>query len=143
MAYMKRILFCAIPVMMLYSCSSPEQPQPSSEPKETVQEFHISLDSAGQITDTSCYQLLREVAARVSRNADRVMLISCTEDMNSDSAEYRMAMKQADAVKAYMLSLNLPRIYYNVGIEIAGDSMPAVPQQPEAIENRRIMLRWR
>jgi hypothetical protein len=128
--------------MILHACNSTETPQPTTV-EESIQEFRIRLDTAGQITDTSCYKLLRQVAERVSRNADRVMLISCTENMNSDSAEYRTAMKQADAVKAYMLSLNLPRIYYNVGIEIAGDSMPAVPQKPEAAENRRIILRWR
>jgi hypothetical protein len=104
--------------------------------------FRFETDSAGNIQDENVRRQLKDLAIRVSKNADRVMLYSYTEKMSSSDTAVQIATLQAYAAKNWMYKYASERIYYSVGIDARGFENPVEPNAPESKMNRRIEVEF-
>ncbi len=114
---------------------------PAEEQQEQRLLIRFELDSAGAITDTAVINQLSDLAKRVSANADRVVMYSYTEQMDSAGQDVAMAQERAIAAKAIMFKAAKERIYYSVGIEAMGYKEP-LSANPKSADNRRIEIKY-
>ncbi len=126
-------------IVTLFSCQ-PKTAEQTSPPPTLV--FRFEVDSAGNIVEEDVKLQLKELAMRISKKADRVMLYSYTEKMSSDDSSRLLASQQAYAAKDWMYQAAQERIYYNVGIAIKGFENPIDSAAPESKINRRIEVQF-
>lgn len=126
-------------IAVLFTCC--RQSTQVAESKETVV-LQFQLDSTGAITDTAVVRQLIDIAVRISKNADRIMLHSYTEKMDSTEQEAELAMQMARAAKEAMAKAPVPRVFYNVGIDIHGSAAPLDAAHPASAANRRIEVEF-
>ncbi len=124
---------------LLVSCSN--QNQKVAEKKERIV-LRFELDTAGNITDAEVKKQLAELALRISANADKVMMYSYTEKMNTLEESTAVATTQAYAAKMWMYQSAKERIYYSVGIEAKGFENPVDAANPYSRANRRIEIEY-
>ena len=103
---------------------------------------HFELDSAGNLTDAAAKKQLEELAVKISRNADRVMMFSYTEKQDSVGRDIELAKTRAAAAKALMYAAARERIYYGVGIDARGFENPVDAANPYSVANRRIEIEY-
>lgn len=136
---MRKVLpVLGIILMCLTSCHQSTQVAESKAPVV----LHFQLDSTGAITDTAVIHQLIDIAVRISKNADRIMLHSYTEKMDSTAQEMEVATQMARAAKEAMAQAPVPRVFYNVGIDIHGSASPLDAAHPASAVNRRIEIEF-
>lgn len=109
-------------------------------PEKVILRFQ--LDSTGVITDAAVKKQLMDLAVQISKNADRIMLHSYTEKMNNPELENELATQQVRAAKEAMAQAPVPRVFYNVGIDIHGSLNPVDSIHPTNKINRRIEVEF-
>lgn len=135
---MVRSLF-SVAILLLFFTACNRESKPVTEEKWAIV-IQFSLDSTGGITDTNVVNQLQELAAAISANGDKIMLHSYTESMGNPETETAIANQQAQAAKQVMVDTDLPRMYYNVGIDVHGAKNPLPGKAANAPENRRIEI---
>ncbi|MBK7148249.1 MAG: hypothetical protein IPH78_05355 [Bacteroidetes bacterium] len=131
------LILCLI--VILYSCQPKTAEQATPAPTLV---FRFEVDSAGNIVEEDVKLQLKELAVRISKTADRVILYSYTEKMNSADSSMQIASQQAYAAKNWMYQASKERIYYSVGIAIKGFENPVDSAAPESKINRRIEFQF-
>jgi len=139
LATMKQL--CAtilVSLFLLTACSQHNNEAKTSGPR-TVLRFDV--DTAGNISDSfpEVKKQLKEIAIQMNNNADRVVIYSYTEKMDSKEESMVIAKRQADAAKQVMMQFG-ERVYYNAGIELKGFAEPIDAAHPSAASNRRIEI---
>ncbi|MBP6732332.1 MAG: hypothetical protein KA149_09755 [Chitinophagales bacterium] len=141
MKFYKLLTLLIICCFALYACN--HQPKVSAEqPKPARIVIHFELDSAGNLTDAAAKKQLEELAVKISRNADRVMMYSYTEKLDSVGKDIELAKIRAAAAKALMYAAARERIYYGVGIDARGFENPVDAANPYSVVNRRIEIEY-
>lgn len=120
---MKKFLSLSILALILFAACNSNNPETTKTPEPVVLRF--DLDSTGNISDSfpDVKKQLKEIAIRMNNNADRVVIYSYTEKMDSEEESMAIAKRQADAAKQVMMQFG-ERVYYNAGIELKGCAEP-------------------
>jgi hypothetical protein len=129
-------------VAVFFLCFACNRPQPVGEKPASVVVLRFELDTAGNIANENVKQQLAEIAVRISRNADRVMLHSYTEKLHTPDEEIALANELARAAKQVMVQSAPSRMYYNVGIDAHGYTHPVDTVHPQSHINRRIEVEF-
>lgn len=135
------VFVIAVVALMFTACNN--KPTASAEPATPSRiVIRFELDSAGNLTDAAAKKQLEELAVKISRNADRVMMYSYTEKQDSVGKDKELATLRAAAAKAVMFAAAKERIYYGVGIDARGFESPVDAANPYAAANRRIEFEY-
>jgi hypothetical protein len=137
-----KTVFLSCLFFLLLSCGCNNHTAAPAETGKEVLVLRFELDSAGAITDAAVKQQLRDIAVRISKNADRIMLHSYTEKMDTPAQEEEVATQMARAAKEAMAEAPVPRVFYNVGIDIHGSSNLIDSVHPSDKVNRRIEVEF-
>lgn len=105
-------------------------------------QIRFELDSAGNITDPMVKQQLVEIAEKITKSADRILINSYTEKMISEEQELTTATQRAYAAKAVMYAATKERVYYSVAIQALGYENAINIDSPSAKVNRRIEIQY-
>lgn len=123
----------------LVSCNN-QGSKTSSEEQPIV--FRFELDSSGAISSQKIKKQLADLALKISANADRVVMHSFTEKMNTEQESVDTAYALAAAAKEIMFHSATERIYYSVGIDALGFKNPIDAAHPNSRLNRRIEIEY-
>ncbi len=126
-----------LPLLICFLLTACNNPKPQLVEEKTKHVFRFELDSEGNITNEEVKQQLLSLAKEISISADRMTLTAYSEQTGSVKKNEQIASEMAYAAKRLML-LNYERIYYNVGVNIAGYANPVDSANPSSMENRRI-----
>ena len=124
---------------MFSSCGRTTAPT-VEQPTRVVLRFE--LDSAGNLSDTPVVEQLSALAVSISRNADKVVMHSYTEQMPDAEQAKLKALERAMVAKAIMYKAAHERIYYSVGLDAAGYENPLDAAHPTSLTNRRIEIEY-
>lgn len=131
-------LISFIACFFLFGCQ-PKQPEPTTEEPVLLR---VEIDSTGKVTDAAVVGFLTKLAVLISKNGDRIMLHSYTESTGNPETETALANQQAQAAKQVMVDTDLPRMYYNVGIDVHGATNPLPGKAATDVANRRIEIEF-
>ena len=137
---MKNIIAAIGFCICLFFISCNNQSKPAEEKNKIVLRFE--LDSTGNIINADVRKQLIELAADITKNADRVILTSYTEQTGSEEKNINLANSMAIAAKDVMFKSNNERIYYSVGIDARGFENPVNEKNPADLINRRIEISY-
>ena len=137
---MPRTLFPAT-ILLLFFTACNRESKPVTEQKKAIT-LRFMVDSAGAITDPATVQQLQHLARRISADGDKIMLHSYTESLGNKEAETTLANQQAQTAKQAMVDAGVPRMYYNVGIDVHGATNPLPGTQATDAQNRRIEIEF-
>ena len=126
-------------LLLFVSCRTDNR-QTNQQKQRVV--FRFDLDSAGNITDAEVKKQLAELAVRISKNADKVMLYSYSEKTKTPEESLTIATQQAYAAKMWMYQSAKERIYYSVGVQAKGFENPVDVANPYSPQNRRIEIEY-
>ena len=137
---MKNVIAAIGFCICLFFTSCNNQSKPAEGKNKIVLRFE--LDSTGNIINTDVRKQLIELAIDITKNADRVMLTSYTEQTGSEERNINLANYMAIAAKDVMFKANNERIYYSVGIDARGFENPVNEKNPADLINRRIEISY-
>ena len=137
---MLRTLFIAT-ILLLFFTACNRESKPVTEQKKAIT-LRFMVDSAGAITDPATVQQLQHLARRISADGDKIMMHSYTESLGNPEAETALANQLAQAAKQVMVETGVPRMYYNVGIDVHGATNPLPGTQATDAQNRRIEIEF-
>ncbi len=104
--------------------------------------FRFELDSTGAVSSSEIKKQLADLAVKISANADRVVMHSFTEKMNTEQQSIDTAYMLAAAAKEIMFHSATERIYYSVGIDALGFKNPIDAAHPFSRVNRRLEIEY-
>lgn len=137
---MPRALFIAT-ILLLFFTACNRESKPVTEQKKAIT-LRFMVDSAGAVTDPATVQQLQDLARRISTDGDKIMMHSYTESLGNKEVETTLANQQAQAAKQVMVDAGVPRMYYNVGIDVHGATNPLPGTQATDTQNRRIEIEF-
>lgn len=137
---MARTLYPAVVLLLFFTACNRESKPVTEEKQKLIIRF--TVDSTGTITDEATVKQLQQLAAAISAKGDKIMLHSYTESTGNPETETALATQQAQAAKQIMVDTDLPRMYYNVGIDVHGATNPLPGKAATDVANRRIEIEF-
>jgi len=138
---MNKFVFTSAVFLLLFLLSCSNNPQNVVEEQKRIV-LRFELDSTGNIADTKVVDELSALAVSISRNADKVVMHSYTEQMPDAEEAKRLALERVMVAKAIMFQAAHERIYYSVGLDAAGFEKPLDTTHPGSLTNRRVEIEY-